>query len=82
MSRHTTSDTRPADARWIDYGLLAFESRVFDRDRAADLSDVCSELAARGGLGGFAARERFYEIGTPEALAETDAFLRGSAPRT
>ena len=82
--RVTAYDKRhpPGDARWIDYGLLAFEARVFDRDRAADLSDVCSGLAARGELGGFAARERFYEIGTPEALAETDAFLRGSAPST
>ena len=82
--RVTAYDKRepPAGARWIDYGLLAFESRVFDRDGPADLSDVCSELAARGELGGFAAQERFYEIGTPQALAETDAFLRGSAPGT
>jgi hypothetical protein len=26
-------------------------------------------------LFGYAATERFYEIGTPEALAETSAFL-------
>jgi MurNAc alpha-1-phosphate uridylyltransferase len=82
--RVTAYDKRqpPPGARWIDYGLLAFESRVFDRDGPADLSDVCSALAARGALGGFAAHERFYEIGTPQALAETDAFLRGSAPGT
>ena len=72
----------PPGARWIDYGLLAFESRVFDHDGPADLSDVCSELAGRGELGGFAARERFYEIGTPQALAETDAFLRRSTHGT
>ena len=69
----------PLGARWIDYGLLAFESRVFDQEGTADLSDVCTALAARGSLAGFAAQERFYEIGTPEALAETDAFLRGLA---
>jgi len=79
--RVTAYDKRqpPPGARWIDYGLLVFESRVFESDEPADLSDVCSELAARGELGGFVARERFYEIGTPHALAETDAFLRGSA---
>jgi NDP-sugar pyrophosphorylase family protein len=66
----------PPGAQWIDYGLLAFESRVFDEIGSPDLSDVCSELASRGGLSGFVAEERFYEIGTPEALAEADAFLR------
>ena len=71
----------PPEARWVDYGLLAFEARVFEEHAAADLSDVCRELAARGALGGFLAHERFYEIGTPEGLAETDAFLQDAAPR-
>jgi NDP-sugar pyrophosphorylase family protein len=71
----------PPEARWVDYGLLAFEARVFEEHAADDLSDVCRELATRGALGGFLARERFYEIGTPEGLAETDAFLRDAAPR-
>ncbi len=66
----------PPGARWVDYGLLAFEASVFSEHDAADLSDVCSALAARGALGGFLVHERFYEIGTPEGLAEADAFLR------
>jgi N-acetyl-alpha-D-muramate 1-phosphate uridylyltransferase len=66
----------PSGARWVDYGLLAFEAKVFDEHEAADLSDVCRALAERGALAGFLVHERFYEIGTPEALAETDAFLR------
>jgi NDP-sugar pyrophosphorylase family protein len=37
-----------------------------------------ARLADRGELLGFEAAERFYEIGTPETLTETDAFLRGS----
>jgi NDP-sugar pyrophosphorylase family protein len=67
----------PSGARWVDYGLLAFEARVFEEFRADDLATVCCELASRGSLGGFLAQERFYEIGTPAALAEADAFLRG-----
>jgi NDP-sugar pyrophosphorylase family protein len=48
---------------------------------AADLSDVFGELARRGLLAGYEATNRFYEIGTPDALAETDAFLRKHARR-
>jgi N-acetyl-alpha-D-muramate 1-phosphate uridylyltransferase len=66
----------PPAARWVDYGLLAFEASVFAEHGAADLSDVCRVLAAQGALGGFLVHERFYEIGTPEGLAEADAFLR------
>jgi NDP-sugar pyrophosphorylase family protein len=73
--------TPPPEARWVDYGVLAFEERVFDEHDAADLSDLCRELAARGALGGFLVRERFYEIGTPEGLAEADAFLREQRER-
>ena len=69
--------------RWIDYGLGALEASAFvESDPATrDLADLYHELAARGELFGFEATERFYEIGTPEALAETDRFLRRSAPR-
>jgi NDP-sugar pyrophosphorylase family protein len=41
-----------------------------------DLSSLYSRLAQLGDLCGYEARERFYEIGRPESLAETDAFLR------
>jgi N-acetyl-alpha-D-muramate 1-phosphate uridylyltransferase len=66
----------PAGARWIDYGLLAFEARLFEGSGPADLSDVCCELASRGNLAGLVAHERLYEVGTPEALADLDEFLR------
>ena len=71
----------PPEARWVDYGLLAFDARVFEECDDADLSDVCRELAARGALGGLLVQERFYEIGTPEGLAEADAFLRQAERR-
>jgi NDP-sugar pyrophosphorylase family protein len=72
----------PAGARWIDYGLLAFEARLFKESGPGDLSDVCCELASRGSLAGLLAHERFYEIGTPEALADLDMFLRNPPPST
>lgn len=65
----------PLGAEWIDYGLLAFSPSALEPDGPRDLSDVTRDLAAAGQLAGFPAAERFYEIGTPEALAETEAFL-------
>jgi NDP-sugar pyrophosphorylase family protein len=69
----------PTDAmRWIDYGLgvLTPAAMAAAAPAASDLADVYHELACTGRLAGFEATERFYEIGTPEALAETDAWLR------
>jgi NDP-sugar pyrophosphorylase family protein len=67
--------TPPVGARWIDYGLLAFEASVFTSGRASDLGQVCGRLAEQGWLAGYVADRRFLEIGTPEALAETNRIL-------
>jgi NDP-sugar pyrophosphorylase family protein len=66
-----------ADMKWIDYGLGVLTAQALDAHDDADLAGVYHALAARGELAGYLATERFYEIGTPAALAETDAFLRG-----
>lgn len=65
------------EMHWIDYGLGGLTA---DALRAApgserDLAVLYERLAQREQLLGFEARKRFYEIGTPSALAETDAFL-------
>ncbi len=65
----------PAGASWIDYGLLAFTRDAFADDNASDLADLLTRLASTDRLAGVPARRRFYEIGTPEALAETERFL-------
>jgi NDP-sugar pyrophosphorylase family protein len=64
--------------RWIDYGLGGLEARTLELVPATerDLSSLYKRLAELGELCGYEARERFYEIGRPESLAETDAFLR------
>ncbi|MFI5004204.1 MAG: NTP transferase domain-containing protein [Solirubrobacterales bacterium] len=63
---------------FIDYGLGGLEQRALDLapPDARDLSELYRRLAGSGLLCGFEAIERFYEIGTPAALAETDALLR------
>jgi N-acetyl-alpha-D-muramate 1-phosphate uridylyltransferase len=74
---------RPTPAMaWIDYGLGAMRAGALEVAGAdePDLAGVYHELAVRGELAAFVATERFYEIGTPAALAETDAFLREHAP--
>lgn len=77
--RVTAYDKREptASMQWIDYGLGGLHAQAVDLigNDAADISDLYRELAARGELFGLAANERFYEIGTPESLAETNAFL-------
>jgi N-acetyl-alpha-D-muramate 1-phosphate uridylyltransferase len=71
--RHPTPEMR-----WIDYGLGALrpEALAIPGD---DLAEVYAELARRGQLAGYEATERFYEIGTPESLAETSAFLASAS---
>jgi NDP-sugar pyrophosphorylase family protein len=74
---HDKSTPTPA-MRWIDYGLGGLDAKALERvppsDR--DLSSLYRRLAELGELCGYEARERFYEIGRPDTLAETDAFLR------
>jgi NDP-sugar pyrophosphorylase family protein len=69
--------------RWIDYGLGGLEQRALEL-AAPDEHDLCElyrRLAAARLLHGFEATERFYEIGTPAALAETEALLGREARR-
>lgn len=66
---------------WIDYGLGGLTADALDvaGPEERELATLYAELARRGELFGYAATERFYEIGTPAALAEADAFLRHRA---
>jgi NDP-sugar pyrophosphorylase family protein len=63
--------------RHIDYGLEALDAEVPARSTrpAFDLSDVWSSLAAWGWLAGYEIRHRFYEIGSPSGLRETEAVI-------
>jgi NDP-sugar pyrophosphorylase family protein len=64
---------------WIDYGLGGLEQRALDMlaPGTRELSELYRHLAAAGQLFGYEVAARFYEIGTPSALAETEDLLRG-----
>jgi len=68
--------------RYIDYGLGILTAEVLtceSAERPFDLSEVYVALAASQQLAGYEVSRRFYEIGTPGGLAETDRYLRGNA---
>ena len=64
--------------RHIDYGLGAFESRALTglAPAESDLAAVYRELLRRDELAAFEVAERFYEIGSPEGVAELSEYLR------
>jgi NDP-sugar pyrophosphorylase family protein len=62
----------------IDYGLSIFKQQCFDDYSDAepfDMSALFQKLIASGQMSGYEVRQRFYEIGTPSALAETEQYL-------
>jgi len=64
--------------RYIDYGLSAIKADALARyeDGAVfELADVFSTLASEGRLAGFEVSGRFYEIGSPAGLADTERYL-------
>lgn len=75
--------SRTADMRHIDYGIGVLSARALDPfppGEAFDLSTVYQRLLADGELVGLEVSRRFYEIGSPEGLAETRAFLARRRP--
>jgi NDP-sugar pyrophosphorylase family protein len=66
----------------IDYGLGILDPGVLrdgPADACFDLVSLYGDLIRRGLLAGFEVRERFYEIGSPAGLSETDSILRQRA---
>jgi len=65
------------DMEWIDYGLGGLSASLLDEvpDDEHDLAVLYHVLAIHGLLHGYPTEQRFFEIGTPAALAETEAFL-------
>jgi N-acetyl-alpha-D-muramate 1-phosphate uridylyltransferase len=70
---------RTASMRYIDYGLGVLTPAAFASyidEEPLDLARVYQDLLAADDLAAFDVPERFYEIGSPEGLAETEAHLR------
>jgi NDP-sugar pyrophosphorylase family protein len=62
----------------IDFGISVFAQRAFDDvpdDRPTDLGDVVHHLLARKELAAYEVPTRFYEVGTPEGIADLEAFF-------
>ena len=64
---------------WIDYGFtIVSREAITDRvapGASADLSDLMHDLSLAGRLAGFEVTERFYEIGSPQGLADLERHL-------
>jgi N-acetyl-alpha-D-muramate 1-phosphate uridylyltransferase len=69
---------RTPEMKHIDYGLGVLTDRALAAvppDRPFDLAAVYQRLLADDDLAGVEITDRFYEIGSPEGLEETRAFL-------
>jgi MurNAc alpha-1-phosphate uridylyltransferase len=68
----------------IDYGLGALSRTAFDSVKPGarvDLASIYQNLLAEGELAGFEVFERFYEIGSPEGLADTRRYFEEKESR-
>jgi NDP-sugar pyrophosphorylase family protein len=75
VTRYSKTD---GDFEWIDYGLSILTSDIASNIPAgepADLAEIFSLLSEEGRLAGFEVTKRFYEIGSPQGLAELEHFL-------
>jgi D-sedoheptulose 7-phosphate isomerase len=69
-------EKRP-DMAYIDYGLgVVSAATLAAQPDAFDLAALYTRLAAQGQLAGFEVFRRFYEIGTPAGLADTERHLK------
>jgi NDP-sugar pyrophosphorylase family protein len=70
---------RMAEMRHIDYGIAVLNADVFTSfpdNQPFDLADVYSRLVSQNQMVAYEVKQRFYEIGSPEGLAELDSLLR------
>lgn len=67
----------------IDYGLGVVSASCLAGlcdGEPFELSDLYHQLSLRGELAGFEVRERFYEIGSWQGMADTESYLRSRTP--
>lgn len=71
------------DMRHIDYGLTILTAAAlapYPPDAPFDLSRVYQDLIAEGQLAGLEVPDRFFEIGSPDGLRDTEALLAQLKP--
>jgi NDP-sugar pyrophosphorylase family protein len=72
---------RTPQMRHIDYGITVLTAGVFAAfpDNAPfDLANLCSRLVSEKQMAAYEVKQRFYEIGSAQGLAELDALLRNN----
>lgn len=68
-----------ATHEWLDYGLLLLTRTDFKQlatSGATDLGEVMSRVISIHGMMAWEATERFWDVGSPTALMDTEAELR------
>ena len=63
---------------YIDYGVCMYERSLFegyDEDEAFDIAVIQHELSLKGQMTAQIVTKRFYEIGSPQSLAEFSAYV-------
>jgi MurNAc alpha-1-phosphate uridylyltransferase len=71
----------PGTCDYVDYGVTALrreEVAALAPGRVHGFDEVQADLARRGRLRAFVARERFFEIGSPQGLRALDRHLTGT----
>ena len=66
------------EMKHIDYGLGLFKASAFEsysKTEVVDLAEVQKSLVSQKELCGYEMKDRFYEIGSPEGLAELNTLL-------
>jgi len=69
---------RTPDMQYIDYGVALLRMEAVNRiptDRPFDLAELYTSLVDREEMIGYEVFQRFYEIGTPQALEEARQYL-------
>jgi N-acetyl-alpha-D-muramate 1-phosphate uridylyltransferase len=80
--RYDKQSQTPA-MRYIDYGLAVITAAALSpylHGAPFDLSRVYQDLVAEGQLAGFEVPDRFFEIGSPDGLRDTEALLARPKP--
>jgi NDP-sugar pyrophosphorylase family protein len=70
---------RTPEMRHVDYGVAVLNATVlapYDNNVPFDLADVYSRLVSEKQMAAYEVKQRFYEIGSREGLAELDSLLR------
>ncbi len=64
--------------QYIDYGLGVFNRSAFDRvlsDKPYDLENLYQDMIHEDRLAAFQATERFFQVGSPDGIAELREYL-------